>query len=152
MSANFHELCANLLADLLVLSERRSIQDLCRSLKAKYPVPHHKLDEVSAESIEASRNDCSARRPNDAIIESIKFAIERIKIVQLNATVGKIQDIHKDELDFSQVILRFSQSVLFRYFLKNCISYEPLRRTGSKCGVHFRAISNELQSPAHCYI
>ena len=53
---------------------------------------------ASAESVEPPRDDCSARRSNDVIVESIKSAIESIKIVQLSATAGKIQDVPKDEL------------------------------------------------------
>ena len=140
--------------DLLLLSERRSVRDPYGYFKAKHVIPHRKLDVDSAEPLKPSLNEYfarSARRFTYVIVEKIKSAIRRIKTAQRSATVCKInvQDVPKDDLDS---ILRFSQSVLFRYHLKTCISYEPVRRTGSKCGVHFRAISNELQSPAHCYI
>ena len=153
MRANLHELQATLLADVLLISERCSHWNLLHSSAKCHALPLCNLYVESAESKEPLINHCFARRSIAAILASIKSTVEWIKTVQLAATLDEIQVVHVPEevLDFSQVVLRLSLSVLIRH-LKNCISYKPVRKTGSKCGVHLRAISNELQSPAHFHI
>ena len=144
MRVNIHVL-DSLRADLELLRERLSTLRRVRAYNSiKYlRIPRDTVHVDVVESVEQSSNKCSAWSLSDATSESQKCIIERIETGKSN---GEKPDITKGKLNFSRLILKFSQCVLIIYYLNNCITYEPVRTTGSKCGVHVKAISNELQS------